>query len=269
MKSLAPSIRNCRAKALTLVELLVVIGIVTVLIALFLPVLTAVRARANAVVCASHLRTLGMAFHDYAIDFDGRLPPAGLRKQPAPVQIFDPWFIPIAARLGEPSGASFGTGRYNSCPGFETDGTKWMSVSYGLNYPGVFAWLSIQDPMRNVTYDGSALLRKVPADVFLACDAKTDWNENGTTVLNPNNANWPLNVDSDGDGVLDSNSGELFSPTSSSDPTPIGIQYNGFAPRHMGGGNFVFADGSVRWISVREWATNADGLWGAGDNSYK
>ena len=57
--------RTSQAKAFTLVELLVVIGIIAVLISILLPALNKVRASANAVACESNMRQLGVAFAMY------------------------------------------------------------------------------------------------------------------------------------------------------------------------------------------------------------
>src|SRR4051812_16287237 len=61
-------------KAFTLVELLVVIGIIALLISIMLPVLSGVREKANRTKCLSNLRQLGMAAHQYAINWRGWFP---------------------------------------------------------------------------------------------------------------------------------------------------------------------------------------------------
>jgi prepilin-type N-terminal cleavage/methylation domain-containing protein len=63
-----------RSRAFTLVELLVVIGIITVLIAILLPALTAAQERARRIKCASNLRQIDVALHVYASDNKGRYP---------------------------------------------------------------------------------------------------------------------------------------------------------------------------------------------------
>jgi prepilin-type N-terminal cleavage/methylation domain-containing protein len=62
------------ASAFTLVELLVVIGIVAVLIAILLPVLGKARAQANRTVCLSNIRQLGAGILMYCNDNDGYFP---------------------------------------------------------------------------------------------------------------------------------------------------------------------------------------------------
>lgn len=60
----------------TLIELLVVISIITLLLAISLPVLSAARRVARRTTCASNLRQIGMGFRIYLDDHRQMLPPA-------------------------------------------------------------------------------------------------------------------------------------------------------------------------------------------------
>ena len=61
-------------RAFTVIELLVVIGIIAVLLAILLPALEKVRENATTVKCATNLHTVGQSLAMYANDNHGNYP---------------------------------------------------------------------------------------------------------------------------------------------------------------------------------------------------
>lgn len=68
---------RARLRAFTLVELLVVIGIISVLVGILLPTLGRARAAAQATVCLSNLRSIGQALNLYTSENKGYFPGSG------------------------------------------------------------------------------------------------------------------------------------------------------------------------------------------------
>lgn len=71
-----------RAAGFTLVELLVVIGIIAILISLLLPALNRARQQAVMIDCQSRMRQIGTAIHQYASANRGLLPPTAWEDGP-------------------------------------------------------------------------------------------------------------------------------------------------------------------------------------------
>jgi prepilin-type N-terminal cleavage/methylation domain-containing protein len=69
-----PAVSKGKRRAFTLVELLVVIGIIAILISLLLPSLTKARESANRTACLSNMRQLGMTLLEYSIRNRDRIP---------------------------------------------------------------------------------------------------------------------------------------------------------------------------------------------------
>ena len=67
------SIRRIK-RGFTLVELLVVIGVIALLISILLPALNRAKEQANLVGCQSNLRNMGQMIQEYAAENNGYLP---------------------------------------------------------------------------------------------------------------------------------------------------------------------------------------------------
>jgi prepilin-type processing-associated H-X9-DG protein len=108
---MSPWPRQVPVRAFSLVEILVVIGIIAVLIALLLPVLTMARVAARSVQCQSNMRQIGQALVMYANGNGG-------------------WMIPVVADAGEPGGVR---GMGTLLPPSQ----RWPAVVFKFHVPAV------------------------------------------------------------------------------------------------------------------------------------
>jgi prepilin-type N-terminal cleavage/methylation domain-containing protein len=69
-----PMLRTAPRRGFTLVELLIVIGLIALLISLLIPALNKAREQSNRAKCLGNLRTLGQSMFLYASTFKDRLP---------------------------------------------------------------------------------------------------------------------------------------------------------------------------------------------------
>lgn len=126
--------RKLAASAFTLVELLVVIGIIALLIALLLPALSAAREQSKSVQCLSNLRQMGVMAHAYLVANDGHYPLANYKT--------DSWDFSIVAGKVVPGllWGGRGDGRVQQCPSFDgksnSAGDPYTGYNYNTSYLG-------------------------------------------------------------------------------------------------------------------------------------
>lgn len=133
-------------RGFTLVELLVVIGIIGVLISVLMPALRKARDKAERVACLSNLRTIAQGVHIYTAESKGVLPPSQY-KNGAWCYAFDMKnsMDPAAGAMGlglllETNVFTAGVApRIFHCSNMDTSGTPYPSHSMDVG-PGTNMW---------------------------------------------------------------------------------------------------------------------------------
>jgi prepilin-type N-terminal cleavage/methylation domain-containing protein/prepilin-type processing-associated H-X9-DG protein len=204
----------CKRKAFTLIELLVVIAIIAILAAILFPVFARARENARRASCQSNLKQIGLAMMQYTQDYDEKLP---LNRtdvdgvagwNPTSTNAGKPGYDQGWAELIQPYLKST---QILQCPS-EPNGPA-ASTSNNTGY---------SDYMANV-YDINAQTGYVgliaPTQTVLVVDWKSS--HSGSSVFY--NYLWSKNQPAD-TGQVDE------------------------FRRHLGGDNFLFCDGHVKWL---------------------
>jgi type II secretory pathway pseudopilin PulG len=135
------------SRAFTLVEVLVVIGIVALVVGLLLVALSRVRRSGHSVQCLANLQRIGQAFNQYTVDYGGKLPD--------PFASHTSWEGSLAAYL---------TPAVFRCPADQEVGP-----SVGSSYD----WRDTGDP--STTLAGRYITEVTRPEVLLAFDALPGW----------------------------------------------------------------------------------------------
>lgn len=154
-----------RAKGFTLVELLVVIGIIALLISILLPTLAKAREAANVIVCSSNARQLTLAAMMFANDHKQNLPPASdhniayfnndLSRTKYSYRengFLKDWASALLPYMGDPSQADFETAPADKSRIFRCPSDPWMDGEQ----PGYRLWNNVSNPYQAISYGYNA-----------------------------------------------------------------------------------------------------------------
>ncbi|MDR3709221.1 MAG: DUF1559 domain-containing protein [Capsulimonadaceae bacterium] len=214
---------KARRTGFTLIELLIVIAIIAILAAILFPVFATAREKARQSTCASNEKQLGIAFLQYAQDYDEVLP----------------------YNASEWVSATYpytkSTGVY-ACPDDQTKITATTGYLLSYAYNGTFSYSSCLGASQNSWGNIS-----VPTTKFTAPSLTIVLVEiNGGQINNKNPLLENYSADTNGDALWQSISPAIFATgplampfTTGNSSLPAGI--------HSGGSNYLMVDGHVKW----------------------
>jgi prepilin-type processing-associated H-X9-DG protein/prepilin-type N-terminal cleavage/methylation domain-containing protein len=114
--------------AFTLVELLVVIGIIAILIGLLLPTITSAREQSKSVQCLSNLRQFAVSASNYAVLNGGSYPLAYYKTDSWDYSLVNGKLVPGLLWMGRTDV------RVQQCPSFDGKGNIPLATYTGYNY---------------------------------------------------------------------------------------------------------------------------------------
>lgn len=227
--------RRTNKKAFTLIELLVVIAIISILAAILFPVFARVRENARRASCMSNLKQIGLAMMQYTQDYDEKTPKVALapssqasdRNPRGWADALQPYLknTQIYQCPSEPNQPAVGTNPKFSGVSATTGGYTdyWMNTQASTQSSAVFDF-----PSQTVMFG--------------------DGGDGAHSVYNTNG------VSSVAGGTADS------CPTTATASPSLATIPNGGNLRHLGGTNFAFADGHVKWIKGIEGSDKSAGV---------
>jgi prepilin-type processing-associated H-X9-DG protein/prepilin-type N-terminal cleavage/methylation domain-containing protein len=263
-----------QTRAFTLVELLVVIGIIALLISILLPVLGRVRKQAEATKCAANLYGMGQAWQMYITQNKGICPPGRFEKTATTSmyligteETYRPrWYEILGATVGQianktPVNDDIDTWKIDNqwflCPS-EQEWVNCRNYPYGYNYqflgnprPKGFGddwakrdWINYPVPSSRI---------RAASQTVMAADSM------GTAAGKATLKRQRYYDDGTKDSASWGNKGYLLDPPRLTDKSDYADRENpepdkrsGPHARHMGKVNVVFCDGHVEQMTVQD-----------------
>jgi prepilin-type processing-associated H-X9-DG protein len=218
-----------------LIELLVVIAIISILAAILFPVFATAREKARQSTCASNLKQLGLAFTQYAQDYDEQY--CGCYNNAAPVTN-RAWDLDVQPYTGVKVSSNTSMSQLENCPSDAVARGAGATIrTYSMPRPGGGngGLAGVSTIINAQTVFVGVVQGKIPAPattLLLVERPETSNNMSGTAC---SSADCPTGCG----GAQDSNA------------TVIG------KPIHSGGWNYLMCDSHVKWLRPEQ--TNGTG----------
>jgi prepilin-type N-terminal cleavage/methylation domain-containing protein/prepilin-type processing-associated H-X9-DG protein len=230
-----------RRAGFTLIELLVVIAIIAILAAILFPVFAKAREKARQASCASNEKQLGLAFLQYAQDYDENFP-TGTDDPPA-----GPWGASWAGRVN----AYVKSPALYHCPDDSTS-TAGIANAVALSY-NYNRSIPFNNPGAGYAGPAGAIAAlNSPAKTVLICEIQGD-PVNVTADLIPHNdfaINQSIGLNGVWNGYTNNTGVNIKFETGVLGNRPAGSGSYIDATnkgRHTDGSNYLLADGHVKW----------------------